>query len=131
MPGRSTASAASRVFPTEAGNSEVISIRAPTRPAFRAPSARCILTCVAVRSVLRVRIMPSATSPHKTIPFWNTADRYSGMSRWRGVYQRSKFAMRMVSPLKAHAPFTDQLADDRDGFAGAGQRLGVHHPVLG
>ena len=90
MPGRKTASAASRVSPTEAGNSEVILIRAPTRPALPGPSARCILTCVAVRSVLRVRIIPSATSPHKTIPFWNTAERYHGMFRWRGVCTKDR-----------------------------------------
>ena len=46
-----------------------------SRPALRAPSARCVRTCAAVRNVLRVRMMPSATLPHTAMPFWNTAER--------------------------------------------------------
>ena len=52
----------------------------------------------AVRNVLRVRMMPSATSPPSATPFGNTADRYIGTSRCRGAYHNSKLWMRIVSP---------------------------------
>jgi hypothetical protein len=44
------------------------------RPTRRAPSAKWLLIRVAVARVLRVRMMPSAISPHRAAIFGNTAD---------------------------------------------------------
>jgi hypothetical protein len=52
------------------------------------------------------------------------------MSRCRGVPKIEALNADGLA-LKAHAPFTDQFADDCNRLAGAGQRLAVHHPMLG
>jgi hypothetical protein len=51
------------------------------------------------------------------------------MSRCRGVPKIEALNADGLA-LKAHAPFTDQFADDCNRLAGAGQRLAVHHPML-
>ena len=101
------ASAASLVSPTDVGNKDVTSIFAGSRPTRCAASANCTRTEAAVRNVLRVRIMPSAISPQSATPFGNTADRYIGTFRCRGVYHNSKFWMRS-SHLRG--PFPAPLA---------------------
>ena len=75
--------------------------------------------------------MPSATSPHRTIAFLEhgrEVNRYIAMPR---RVPKIKILDADGLALKAHAPFADQFADDRNGLAGAGQRLAIHNPMLG
>ena len=70
---RSIASA--RVSATAVGNNEVISTSEEFLPATAAPTARFSRISVAVFKVLRVRIIPSAISPHIAVIFGNNPAR--------------------------------------------------------